>query len=615
MSFTVEPEKDPVIGSVIDGKYRLEARLGRGGFGSVYRAKHVKTEGDLAVKLLHRDLMGDDAIVERFEREARHTHKLHHPNTVRLTDVGRTDDGGLFIAMEFVQGRTLASVLHERGTLDLRRAIRITTQILKALGEAHENDLIHRDIKPDNVMLTDAYGEPDFVKVLDFGIAKNKDTGTGLTQGLIGTPRYIAPEQWLAQEVDHRADLYAIGCLLYEMLTGLLPFEGDNRIGDLNGLMWGHVHKPYVSLTVTAPGQFRSDIDELLKDLVAKAPDARPETAAETLTRLNAIDLKPLAPPNQSADGLFEGETLIGQEPALQLSGERASDNDPRETQSEKRPVRSVFLPMFIILSLFVLVGSFVYMSGGSHGALTEKNGLSSSINAPDTRRTQEKRRPPTTPPAVATKTLPTNQPSYEGSKDQNRQPASPEAGLTETASNLSGPLEKAQPRRTKASTSLPSDASPRSSNRQPSEFDRPKKEWSLTSVPSAAQITVVQTGKKIGTTPVKGPIPPAILNRMRAGATLTLSFSKRGYETTQRAIRWTHIRDDKLSVRAGLPAVKRRPSKPKPRAVRPMTKATKPGRTQGLPRTTQTTKTKTNPPITPPSEPSKPALPTLRID
>jgi serine/threonine protein kinase len=216
---------DPMLGLRIADKYVVEERLGRGGMGSVYRARHTVTGGNVAIKLMNPAVAEDEEAIKRFYIEAQNTHKLHHSNTVTVSDFGQTKGGILYLVMEHVTGRPLSKAITSEGRLSPARAVRIVTQMLKSLGEAHHHGIVHRDMKPDNVMLIDEYGEKDVVKVLDFGISRALDSTGANTQGAIGTPRYMAPEQWRAKSVDGRTDLYAVGGILYRMLAGRYAFD------------------------------------------------------------------------------------------------------------------------------------------------------------------------------------------------------------------------------------------------------------------------------------------------------------------------------------------------------------------------------------------------------
>ncbi len=237
----LRPITDLVSGMVLRGKYRVEEKIGEGGMATVYRASHLHFNEELAIKVVNNALSGNQDFLDRFKREAVITRKLRHPNAVRLDDFDITEDGRPFIAMEYVRGKSLRAVLQEKGNLPIPRAFNIARQVALALGAAHQLGIVHRDIKPDNVLLVPQPDGSDLVKVLDFGIAKAtgeqlqsgpgyKPTSTGM---VLGTPHYLSPEQARgkkSEQIDGRADLYALGVMLYEMVTGELPFKSDTAI-------------------------------------------------------------------------------------------------------------------------------------------------------------------------------------------------------------------------------------------------------------------------------------------------------------------------------------------------------------------------------------------------
>jgi serine/threonine-protein kinase len=222
---------DPHLGRVFRGSYLVQQRIGAGGMGQVYKAMHVTLDVPVALKILKSALLADSTVVQRFYREARAASRLRHPNVISVTDFGQDEDGTLFMVMEYVNGRSLASVIAEDFPIAERRVVHVGAQILAALEEAHEARILHRDLKPENVMVEARRDDPDAVKVLDFGIAKvQAPDGRQQSQlsqaGLVcGTPGYMSPEQWSGEELDARSDLYAVGVILYEMLAGRLPFD------------------------------------------------------------------------------------------------------------------------------------------------------------------------------------------------------------------------------------------------------------------------------------------------------------------------------------------------------------------------------------------------------
>ncbi len=250
---------DPFVGALVGERYRILARIGEGGMGTVYRVQHTLMNKVMALKLLHADLGRVDEIGRRFQREAQSASRLSHPNIIAVTDFGRAPSGELFLVMEYVPGQSLADLLDQMGRLPVGRALGIARQILAGLSHAHAQGVVHRDLKPANIMLTgtpqDVGGET--IKLLDFGIAKMSAVGEAeneqpLTQGamVFGTPSYMSPEQATAQEVDLRADLYSCGVLLYEMLTGRKPFVAD----DMVKIMALQVTQAPPSFAAAAPG-------------------------------------------------------------------------------------------------------------------------------------------------------------------------------------------------------------------------------------------------------------------------------------------------------------------------------------------------------------------------
>jgi serine/threonine-protein kinase len=224
-------EPDPLLGRTIADHYKLVAKIGQGGMGVVYKAEHVRITRPSAIKILNPEYAGNPEFVARFGREAELASRINHPNAVGIYDVGEEEDGLVYIAMEYVDGELLSKIIKREGPLTLDRVVKITRQVADALDAAHELDIVHRDLKPDNIMICQRRGKNDWVKVVDFGIAKRAHHGVGyqnLTRrGLVlGTPEYMAPEQLLREPLDIRSDIYSLGLVAYRMLTGKLPFEG-----------------------------------------------------------------------------------------------------------------------------------------------------------------------------------------------------------------------------------------------------------------------------------------------------------------------------------------------------------------------------------------------------
>ena len=229
-------DDDPMIGSIVGGRYRITGLLGEGGMGRVYTGEQQMGTAvrKVAVKTLLQEFSKDPQVVARFMRECGTVVELEHPNTIKFYDFGQTDAGDLYIAMEHVAGQELAELIEREGALSFDRVLNIMKQICGSLHEAHGKGIVHRDLKPENVILTERAGEKDFVKVLDFGIAKRHDAVDAkqeqkLTQAgmVLGTPPYMSPEQFTGKELDLRSDIYALGVMAYEMLTGQLPFKAN----------------------------------------------------------------------------------------------------------------------------------------------------------------------------------------------------------------------------------------------------------------------------------------------------------------------------------------------------------------------------------------------------
>jgi len=275
---------DPLVGHTLDEKYRLEARLGIGGMGTVYRARHLLIDRPVAVKVLNQRFVEDEAARTRFHREARAAGRLQHANAVTVTDFGESQDGYVYLVMELLEGRTLREVLAKEAPLDAARSVSLMMQISGAVAAAHEAGIIHRDLKPANIFIVQRAEVPAVVKVLDFGIAKlaveslDEDEPMALTQvgAMIGTPRYMSPEQCDGAELTPAADVYSLGVILYEMLTGTVPFSGSTPLA---------IAMKHTSEVPRDPREIVSTIPPALEQVVLhtleKQPQDRPANAAE----------------------------------------------------------------------------------------------------------------------------------------------------------------------------------------------------------------------------------------------------------------------------------------------------------------------------------------------
>lgn len=229
---------DPWVGKVIDDRYRIDARLGSGGMGLVYRARHITLRTDVAIKMLRDSEAANPEVVERFRREAESATRIGHPGIVRVTDFGRIPNGPYFMVMELLEGSDLAQRLSRLGRLAPDYAVRLLLEACEALEAAHRAGIVHRDLKPENLFITRLPDGRERLKVVDFGLAKMNELpttrgGQQLTRPgtIFGTPKYMSPEQGTGQASDSRSDVYALGCIAYEMLTGKAPFDGENYMG------------------------------------------------------------------------------------------------------------------------------------------------------------------------------------------------------------------------------------------------------------------------------------------------------------------------------------------------------------------------------------------------
>lgn len=272
--------EDPWIGRTVGGEYRISALLGGGGFGAVYLADQEKVGRTVVVKVIRRALTDEPGVVARFQREARVIAGLDHPNIVKLFTAGETEEGAHYVVMEYAEGPTLADELVRCGQLSEGRALEIAAQIASALTAAHAAGIIHRDLKPANVILSKLAGGEDHARVLDFGIAKLSEPGDGTaltgSDVIVGTPAYMSPEQASGTGLDGRSDLYTLGVMLYEMVTGKHPFDADTPVQ----YIIQHLQQPITPPEVRAPGLRLSEpFIHLLNRACEKAPEARFESA------------------------------------------------------------------------------------------------------------------------------------------------------------------------------------------------------------------------------------------------------------------------------------------------------------------------------------------------
>ena len=353
---------DPWLDRVVDDRFRVLERVGQGGMGVVYKVEHVRIGKVAAMKLLHRRLCGEPALLKRFRVEAEAISKLNHPNIVQVFDYGEVDEQP-YLVMEYLHGEDLGSIVKRDGPLPLRRLIPLLIQVCDALTEAHELGIVHRDLKPENIQISRTRAGLDHAKVLDFGLAKvigeGVSTNDSAAGNLVGTPYYMAPEQIRGHRIDHRCDIYALGALTYRVLTGNHAFTARTPVGVLTK----HITEELVLPSRSAPDLgITSSIDHVVARAMAKAPDERFDSIDELKVALveaanrsfsGEVEVEPeefSSEPNgnllklqrrasdgsQSNERIDPGETLPPEEPSeAQQSRDRAADSRHRRPRRD----------------------------------------------------------------------------------------------------------------------------------------------------------------------------------------------------------------------------------------------------------------------------------------
>ncbi|MBT2479097.1 Stk1 family PASTA domain-containing Ser/Thr kinase [Streptomyces sp. ISL-94] len=369
---------DPLVGRVLDGRYRIDARIAAGGMATVYRAVDTRLDRVLALKVMHPALAADAAFVDRFIREAKSVARLAHPNVVAVFDQG-TDGPYTYLAMEYVSGCTLRDVLRERGALQPRAALDILEPVLAALGAAHRAGFVHRDMKPENVLI----GDDGRVKVADFGLVRSVDSVTHTTGSVLGTVSYLAPEQIENGIADTRVDVYACGVVLYEMLTGAKPHTG----GTPAQVLYQHLHEDVPPPSAAVPG-LPVGLDELVAQAAARDPQLRPYDAAALLglargARLRLSDAELDAVPPQAraevrsatedrtsviprpVDALGAPLAAAGEQPVQHTSRLATPPPPPAPARRRPRPRRGTLLVVAGVLLALGLGTGVWYINSG----------------------------------------------------------------------------------------------------------------------------------------------------------------------------------------------------------------------------------------------------------
>ncbi len=355
------------------GRYALLERIGSGGMSVVYKARHLKMDQTVALKVLAPELAQDQQQVRSFNKEAYASSRLAHPNTIKVTDYGESEDGHLFIVMEYLDGETLTELLAREGRLEVSRALHMARQVCKSLAEAHAVGIVHRDLKADNVFICEVYGEKDYVKVLDFGIAKILDQEVSESSSSSGnarswgSPLYMSPEQVLNSPVDLRSDLYSLGCILYQMLSGQPPFTAEKAID----VVMAHVEKAPDPFAVVAPeAAVPPQIESLVVRMLAKEPHDRPQTAEQVLELIADAEAAAGLRPHET-DPERTGFVGLGAVPG---TGPHSTHTGPSAIERRASPVA---LAALVCVLLGAGIGAYLIWRPGDNGDLRarEANG------------------------------------------------------------------------------------------------------------------------------------------------------------------------------------------------------------------------------------------------
>lgn len=466
-------ETDPMVGTTLVEHYVIEATLGEGAMGRVYRARHARLERrQFAVKILLGDLATDTAMRQRFAREAEAASRLEHPNVVSVIDFGESPEGLLYIVMELVRGKTLADVIDEEGPLDEQRVVALSRGMCLGLAHAHEAGLVHRDFKPDNVALFDSEDGP-VPRILDFGLAIVSDPGenaTRLTQAglVVGTPAYTAPEQARGDTLDHRVDLFALGTTMYEMLAGKIPYDGT-----VMEVLHANIGAEPPSIAERTPGVSVSPaLERIVRRLLEKRPEDRFQSAREVLSALEAMESASaetiesaavtagedrtegaprskqvvraekeadassdtmLATPRPGTD-LAHSDTL-----SIPRSDEAIDSEETKEPLPARRSRRGMWIAVAAVAAAAVLVAGYLGLREGSDDAADPRSGETSSARLAQPTEVPTEGEEPANPTPAAT-TGAAAQPDTADETGDDAEPAQPQAAETDAEAETQKP-------------------------------------------------------------------------------------------------------------------------------------------------------------------------------
>lgn len=419
---TAQGAADPYIGKTVDGRYFVETKLGEGGMGVVYRCRHTIIDKKVAMKVLRADMAQNEEVTERFLNEARSASSIGNPHIIDISDFGRLPDGATYFIMEFLTGTSLADLVAAREPMAPPRAGHVILQLAEGLSAAHDAGIVHRDLKPDNIFLVKRGSHDDFVKILDFGIAKASTQDARLTQAgqVFGTPHYMSPEQASGSPVDLRSDIYAVGVILYELCTGQLPFDADNFMAILTQHMYKSPLPPsMIEGLVLPPG---------LEDVILRCLAKEPTERYQTMTALG-----------EDIERVFAGTLPTASRDRRSMTEGYASPEEYFERRSGLGSVPPPKSPPNLLLYASIgalaalAAGTAVYFATGA-GAAPPATAEPSFVAAPSSTdpgaekaASEDDEKPPTTQVAIAVAPLSAH--VFRGDEDLGQSPVMVEVG------------------------------------------------------------------------------------------------------------------------------------------------------------------------------------------